>query len=73
MKYIIKLFKMTKPWRKYLILAVIGLLGATAINLYTPLITKRVIHYIELGLNDDIIVTIVKWCMMLLMFYLLKM
>ena len=63
---------MTKPWRKYLILAVIGLLGATAINLYTPLITKRVIHYIELGLNDDIIVTIVKWCIMLLMFYLLR-
>ena len=63
---------MTKPWRKYLILAVIGLLGVTAINLYTPLITKRVIHYIELGLSDDIIITIVKWCMLLLMFYLLR-
>jgi len=72
MKYIIRLFKMTKPWAKYIALAIIGMLGATAINLYTPLITKRVIRYIELGLSEDIIITIVKWCCLLLLFYLLR-
>ena len=72
MKYIIRLLKMMKPWAKYLFLAVFGLLGVTAINLYTPLITKRVIHHIELGLSEDIIVTIVKWCMFLLLLYLLR-
>ena len=72
MKYIIRLLKMTKPWAKYMVLAVLGMLGATAINLYTPLITKHVIHYIELGLSEEIILTIVKGCGLLLLLYLLR-
>ena len=72
MKYIIRLLKMTKPWAKYMVLAVLGMLGATALNLYTPLITKHVIHYIELGLSEEIIITIVKWCGLLLLLYLLR-
>lgn len=72
MKYIFRLLKMAKPWAKYMVLTVVGMLGVTGINLYSPLITKTVISYIETGLNDEVITSIVKWCMLLLLLYVVR-
>lgn len=72
MKHIVRLLKMARPWAKYFILAISGLLGATAINLYAPMITRTVIKHIEGGIDDKVISFIITQCMILLLLYLLR-
>jgi len=42
MKYIIRLFKMAKPWKYYIIAATFTLIAATAVSLAAPLIVRRI-------------------------------
>lgn len=74
LKHIVRLLKMAKRWRKYFIVAVLGMLGVTGINLFCPLITRKVLSLIQGGFNteEDIIIIIVKWCAVLLGLYLVR-
>lgn len=72
MKHILRLFKMAKPWAKYFVLAITGMFGAAAINLYAPLITRKVIRYIESGLNESVMRFIILQCGLLLGLYLVR-
>lgn len=49
MKHIIRLFKMAKPWAKYLIVSTIALFFISGINLLAPYITSKVIAIMETG------------------------
>ena len=49
MKHILRLFKLAKPWRWYLIAATVALFLITGINLAVPSITKSVLAIMETG------------------------
>lgn len=49
MKHIIRLFKLAKPWAKYLVISTIALFLISGINLYAPYITKQIISIMETG------------------------
>lgn len=49
MKYIVRLFKMAKPWYGYILVSTLALFGASAINLYVPFVTRQVIALMESG------------------------
>lgn len=49
MKNIIRLFKLAKPWTKYLIVSTITLFLISGINLYAPYITKQILSIMETG------------------------
>lgn len=74
MKYIIRLLKMAKKWRKHFIISVIGMLGVTAIEVICPLITRKILTLIEGGFDDGnkVIMTIVYWCVILAGLYIAR-
>src|SRR5665647_2691627 len=49
MKHIIRLFKLARPWAKYLIVSTVALFLISGINLYAPYITKQIIAIMENG------------------------
>jgi ABC-type multidrug transport system fused ATPase/permease subunit len=53
MKHIIRLFKMAKPWYIYIFISTLALFATTAINLYSPYVTKEIIAMMEDGSYED--------------------
>lgn len=49
MKHVIRLFKLAKPWAKYLVVSTIALFLISAINLLAPYITSKIISIMETG------------------------
>ncbi len=49
MKHIIRLFKLAKPWTKYLVISTIALFMISGINLTAPYITSKIIAIMESG------------------------
>lgn len=49
MKHIIRLFKLAKPWTKYLVISTISLFMISGINLTAPYITSKIIAIMESG------------------------
>lgn len=66
MKHIIRLFKLSKPWARYLVVSTIALLLISAINLTAPYLTSEVISIMESGAFRDSINKIVILALALL-------
>jgi ATP-binding cassette, subfamily B, bacterial len=66
MKHIIRLFKLAKPWAKYLIVSTIALFLISAINLYAPYVTKQIISIMETGNYKNSIQKIITLSLILL-------
>ncbi|MDF2985097.1 MAG: transporter permease [Eubacterium sp.] len=66
MKYIIRLFKLAKPWAKYLVVSTISLFLISGINLFAPYITSKIIAIMEKGDYKKSIDTIVILALILL-------
>lgn len=66
MKHIIRLFKLAKPWAKYLVISTAALFMISGINLYVPYITKQVIAIMEKGSFGASMHTIVLLALILL-------
>lgn len=59
MKHIIRLFKLAKPWTKYLVISTIALFMISGINLTAPYITSKIIAIMESGDYQKSIDTII--------------
>src|ERR1035437_11036747 len=66
MKHIIRLFKLTKPWAKYLYMSTIALLIVTGITLYAPYVTKQIIEIMEQGNYKSKMNTVITLSLILL-------
>ncbi len=66
MKHIIRLFKLAKPWAKYLVVSTISLFMISGINLFAPYITSKIIAIMEKGDYKKSIDTIIILSMILL-------
>jgi ATP-binding cassette subfamily B protein len=66
MKLIIRLFKMARPWAKYLIISTIALFLITGINLVAPYITKQIIAIMEAGGYQNSIAQVITLSLFLL-------
>ena len=66
MKHIIRLFKLAKPWAKYLIISTIALFMISGINLYAPYVTKQIISIMEAGNYGSSIHTVILLSLVLL-------
>lgn len=66
MKHIIRLFKMAKPWAKYLVISTIALFLISGVNLTAPYITSKIIAIMESGDFRNSINTIVILALALL-------
>ena len=66
MKHIIRLFKLAKPWTKYLVISTIALFMISGINLTAPYITSKIIAIMESGDYQKSIDTIIKLSISLL-------
>jgi len=72
MQYILRLFKMARPWYRYLLVPTLALFAVTGINLYTPDIIKQVIALMESGGYADKMDAIIRLAMLLLGLYALR-
>lgn len=66
MKHIIRLFKLAKPWAKYLIVSTVALFLISGINLYAPYVTKQVISIMETGNYKNSIQKVIMLSLILL-------
>ncbi len=66
MKHIIRLFKLAKPWTKYLVISTIALFMISGINLTAPYITSKIIAIMESGDYRNSINTIIILALSLL-------
>lgn len=66
MKHIIRLFKLAKPWAKYLYISTAALFLITGINLYAPYVTKQIIMIMETGNYKNSINKIIMLSLVLL-------
>ncbi|MCL2052590.1 MAG: ABC transporter ATP-binding protein/permease [Lachnospiraceae bacterium] len=72
MRHIIRLFKLAKPWHIYIIISTIALFAASAINLYTPIVTREIIAMIESGEYISGMDTVIKMALFLLLLFALR-
>ncbi len=72
MRLIIRLFKMAKPWARYLVVATLALFVVTAINLATPFVTRQIIALMESGAYRQEIRRIVGMALVLLGLFALR-
>lgn len=72
MKYIIRLFRVARPWAKYLIISTAALFVISGVNLLSPYITKRIIAIMEAGGYKDDMRTIVSLALILLLSYAVR-
>jgi len=72
MKYIIRLFRLAKPWAKYLIIATVALFVVSGINLLTPYIIKLVIAIMETGDFEGSLDKIITFALILLFCLVLR-
>lgn len=72
MKHIIRLFKLAKPWTKYLYLSTIALFVITAINLYAPYVPKQIISIIDAGHYEAKMNTIITLSLVLLALFAVR-
>jgi ATP-binding cassette subfamily B protein len=66
MKHIIRLFKLAKPWTKYLIISTVALFLISGINLYAPYVVKQIISIMETGNYKNSIQKIISLSLILL-------
>lgn len=66
MKHIIRLFKLAKPWAKYLVVSTVALFLISGINLYAPYVTKQVIAIMETGNYKNSIQKVIMLSLILL-------
>lgn len=66
MKHIIRLFKLAKPWAKYLVVSTVALFLISGINLYAPYVTKQVISIMETGNYKNSIQKVIMLSLILL-------
>lgn len=69
MKRIIRLFKLAKPWAKYLVTATMMLFLISGINLYTPFVTRQIISIMESENFQSSIGIIISLSLILLVCY----
>lgn len=72
MKYIIRLFKMAKPWYPHIFISTLALFGASAINLYAPYVTRQIIAMMESGEYTAAMNQVVTLALMLLGLFALR-
>ncbi len=72
MKYIIRLFKLAKPWAKHLIIATISLFLITGVNLISPSITRQIIALMEGGSLENSINKIITLALVLLGLFIIR-
>jgi ATP-binding cassette, subfamily B, bacterial len=72
MKMIIRLFKMAKPWARFLVIATLALFVITAINLATPYVTRQIIALMESGAYRQEIKLITTLALTLLGLFVLR-
>ena len=72
MKYIIRLFRIAKPWRTELILATLALLAMTAVNLYAPYVTRQIIAIMESGAYADEMNAIIGMALLMFGLFVLR-
>lgn len=66
MKHIIRLFKLAKPWTRYLVISTVALFMISGINLISPYITSKIIAIMEGGNYKSSIDTIIILSLVLL-------
>lgn len=66
MKQIIRLFKLARPWAKYLVISTVALFMISGINLFAPYITSKIIAIMEDGNYRSSINTVILLAMILL-------
>lgn len=66
MKHIIRLFKLARPWARYLVISTIALFMISGINMVLPYITSKIIAIMETGDYNGAINTIVFLALVLL-------
>jgi len=66
MKHIIRLFKLAKPWAKYLIVSTIALFLISVINLYAPYVIKQIISIMETGNYENSMQKVITLSLILL-------
>ena len=66
MKHIIRLFKLARPWTRYLVVATIALFLISGINLVAPYITSKIISLMETGEYKNSINTVIVLSLILL-------
>lgn len=72
MKHIIRLFKLAKPWAKYLIISTIALFLISGINLYAPYVIKQIISIMENANYKDSIQKVITLSLILLVCFALR-
>ncbi|HEY5583676.1 MAG TPA: ABC transporter ATP-binding protein [Ruminiclostridium sp.] len=72
MKNIIRLFKLSKPWAKYLIVSTVALFLISGINLYAPYVTKQIISIMETGNYKNSIQRVITLSLILLCCFALR-
>lgn len=72
MKLIFRLFKMAKPWYLYIVISTIALFAASAISLYTPIVTRDIIAMMENGEYISSMDTITRLALLLLLLFFLR-
>lgn len=72
MKHIVRLFKMARPWAKYLIVSTIALFLITGINLVAPYITRQIIAIMETGDYQTSIPRVITLSLVLLACFALR-
>ncbi|MDR2546106.1 MAG: ABC transporter ATP-binding protein/permease [Lachnospiraceae bacterium] len=72
MKYIIRLFKMTRPWYGFIVVSTVALFAAQAINLYTPEVIRRIIAMMESGLYLSGMDTVTRLALLLLALFAVR-
>jgi len=72
MKYVLRLFRLAKPWRWYLIAATAALLAITGINLCAPYIVRVILGIMESGEYASRIGRITALALVLLGFFALR-
>lgn len=72
MKHIIRLFKLARPWTKYLIMSTASLFLITGVNLFAPFIIRKIISIMEAGGYERHIDKIVTLSLILLLSFALR-
>ncbi len=72
MKHIIRLFRMAKPWTRYLVVATIALFMISGINLVAPYITAKIVSIMETGKYKQSMNTVVILALVLLGLFALR-
>ncbi|MCL2487245.1 MAG: ABC transporter ATP-binding protein/permease [Oscillospiraceae bacterium] len=72
MKHILRLFKMARPWYKYLVISTLATGASIVITLIVPYVTKLIIALMESGEYADAMDTVVWLSLLLLGLFALK-